>query len=135
MTREILFRGIRTDGGGWVEGDLVQDCNFVFYGEYGDKEHHRHKTAIIDGGEIDKVIPETVGQYTGLTDKNFKKVFIGDKIRSYGFYEEDILEVIQMESGLYAGQYNGEFDIDEFIEWDEVEVIGTIHDHLLEDNP
>ena len=66
--REILFRGKRVDGDKWIEGSL--------WNNYGEVKILSDLNAI--GYEV---IPETVGQYTGLTDKNGKWIFEGDIIR------------------------------------------------------
>ena len=74
--REILFRGKRTKNGEWVYGDLIhrkiwsselhiireEDNGFDIYTEY-------------------EVIPESISQFTGLTDKNGKKIFEGDILK------------------------------------------------------
>jgi hypothetical protein len=122
MTRETLFRGLRTDGGGWVEGDLVH--------------HHPTGRTFIAKGLAEPIIevhPDTVGQYMGLTDKNGKKVFIGDTFRDD---EGRLIEVNQMKCGLYVGQYVvDDTVISVSIKPEQTEIIGTIHDHLLEANP
>ena len=68
--REILFRGKRIDNGKWIEGAFVPENNVypatIFYGP---------RSSI---GEY--VDPSTVGQYTGLTDKNGKRIFEGDVV-------------------------------------------------------
>lgn len=86
MEREILFRGKRKDNGEWIEGGYAEHDGKVFIvtwvrympdtrdwdtAEYYENNPHYNSSLI-------EVVPETVSQYTGLTDKNGRKIFEGD---------------------------------------------------------
>lgn len=136
--REILFRGKRSDTGEWVYG---------FYGEYFNGKKNIPCISIVDthaiaGSFCYEVIPETVGQFTGLTDKNNKKIFEGDIITfCYSNYEVGFRSA---SFGYLHGGYNGkegcsyvtcfddyenELEIDDETNQINIEVIGNIHDN------
>lgn len=118
--REILFRGKTSNTGEWIVGDYEH-----FYLSNGELVVY-----ISDWGKkAAQVITETVGQYTGLTDKNGTKIFEGDIVKGtfLGFpmpVHNYILAINWQED--VAGWRANYFE--------DVEVIGNIHDNpeLLE---
>lgn len=127
--RETLFRGKREDNGEWVYGYY---CHCVRALNCGKTKPAIQQT---DDGSLffREVIPETVGQYTGLTDKNRKKIFEGDIVKrywgAYGFINfridfvsgEFLAVPIEKKVNTWVIRISGESE--------NLEVIGNIYDN------
>lgn len=135
--REILFRGKSVNDGNWVEGSLV-----VTTIEPADdtpiKHYHIENMTIgafpdeFQSGLSETVNPNTVGQFTGLTDKNGKRIFEGDMVVSYDMFGyRDYCGVVNW-NDLFVAWHIGEHSMYNRIAT--YEVIGNIHDNpeLLE---
>lgn len=81
--RKVLFRGKRKDNGEWVEGDLFNNYDErKFVGELVVDDYTGFACDQYEVGiGFAEVIPETVGEFTGVVDANGKKVFEGDIVK------------------------------------------------------
>lgn len=138
--REILFRGKRMDNGEWVEGWYQPETTIKHWNGIQETVGVTIAYKVEDGFLEDTLVdPPTVGQYTGLTDKNGKRIFEGD-IVAQNWYDYD-----EPRDGSFGNvefcEYDCSFSVmdvnkDGFMplgrcgsyHW-EVEVIGNVHDN------
>ena len=134
--REILFRAKRLTDRKWTYGDFTEvdgDCPRILSNE---------------NATMYAVAPETIGQYTGLKDKNGKKIFEGDIVRltdEHNEMEWTAVVVFGNPNGDYnwgwqlnaIEEFDGNKDILLWVDMEEsgvyCEIIGNIHDKKLED--
>lgn len=134
MNREILFRAKKVDGGEWVEGYVVQRYGAWFIYDIKNADTCRQNNYLVD--------QDTICQYTGLIDKNGKKIWENDIIK---YHYGDCYAPVKF------GEYQSCFDstttchVGFYVDWDEkrdfrkdlgywikmvdAEVVGNIHDN------
>ena len=130
---KYLFRGKEKNSGEWIYGDLrhISDGHGGYILCIVDNTNGRNND--VTGVEVS---PNTVGQYTGVTDKNSTKIFEGDIVR----YGDTIHEVVfeQRNGTAYFGlaySKNETLPFGHYQDLRQIEVIGNIYDNpeLLED--
>lgn len=128
--REILFRGKLRYGKGWIYGNYIKGGSL---------------DSICEGTKLFKaIVPETRGEFTGLTDKNGTKIFEGDILRAHHDNSEKTLVGIVKYGRYTDDEGEGEWD---YLGWYidvsgycssvlipesldiAIEVIGNIHDN------
>ena len=126
--REILFKAKRIDNGEWVEGNYVKKYDLL---------GKRHLILYVDNyvrWSFVEIDPETLCQFTGLCDKNGKKIWENDILMAHldESYPEDVTyETVEWgvagwgtrENGSVDREYLGEFDLEHY------EVVGNIFDN------
>ena len=127
--REILFKAKRKDNGKWIEGYYQKRYDLL-----GNEEHLIFHADSYKVWEYAEIVPETICQFTGLCDKNGKKIWENDILMAHldeSYPEDATYEAVEWningwgtrETGSLDREYFGEFDLQHF------KVVGNIFDN------
>ena len=145
--RDILFRGKRVDNGNWAYGYFVSQGKESYIFEQEEVDKGIDLGGYLDCCQMREVIPETVGQLTGLTDKDGIDIFDGDIVAEYKWWifgnrtDKTHYEIKHIDTGYFYRKITDdcftpiddlEFGLDCSVQ--KIEVVGNIHDNpeLLE---
>ncbi len=152
MNREIKFRGKRIDNNEWIYGYLVEYTYKDTIYANGTSPKTNYIYPMKKRSELDcleyylKVVPETIGQYTGLMDKYGVDVYEGDIIDIHQTVNGYNQFVIQYDNYKFSARYYNQktkqilgwyqYDLDELFEINEaekeIEVIGNIYENEVD---
>lgn len=142
MNREIKFRGRKVDNNEWVFGQLIfKKClrdnggvehmlreweeEFAFiYEDNLENNCEEYPTKFI---EVDI---KTIGQYTGLKDKNGVEIYEGDKVKAK-FYGKEVVGEIGFNSGCFL-LWNSCVSDNQLFIFTDIEVIGNIYENEVD---